>query len=1087
MSIESDSRGELYQYFLAEAPELLQIIEETLLSLIEEKTVEKVHTLMRSAHTLKGSAASVEEETIQTIAHHLEDVFEALYSDELTIDAELGSLLLEGYDCLREPLSATLAELTYDENAILEQTAEVFAQLQEKLGDFFGREATLPTSEELGFDVIGSIFTDSVVQDLELLEEVIASQNPSEIETVLRSQIEFFSDLSASYDLPGLAEIAQTTLLAIEQNPDRVLDIAVVALHNFHQARTDILEGDRDRGGEVFADLLNWVQTNSVTFGSQIDPDSEIFEQSFFFEAAGESEELVDATMAFATSQTANHESVAIELVRSEAEKEENLFEVDNTQWQEIPPTEEIATLESEELESEKLALGLKTNCDRTLKSPVEEILQSIVVLNTPLTSLKQEENLERNTTQNTSNATLPSIKVAIEQLDRLNHTIGELLIKENQQKLQQEQLQLIAREVFQEFRRCQQELFRLGDWSEQQKRDYKFNKRKQHERQLIPHGAVSSLATKYLGRNSDFSGLIAPNNHQTLTQFDALEMDVYSDLDLKLQSITENMTQLGAKIESIERVIQQSFLDTSKRKQLLDRAQKEVLQARMLPLSTVLNRFPRHLQQMVASHQKPAKLKNIGGEVNIDKAIAEKLYEPLLHLLRNAYDHGLETPEIRQQQGKPEVGKITIRAYNQGNRTIIEVQDDGQGIDLEKVLTKAIAKNLINPAQLDNISETEITDVLFQPGFSTAAEVTDLSGRGVGLNVVKSQIKALDGKISIRSIPQEGTTFILQLPLNLTTARLLLCESQNIIYGILSTEITKIITPLPEQVLHQSSIKGESKQSFFRYQDRENTELIPICSLENLVNYPYPVIARNSSLLETLTSKKKQKSSQSLILVETEDKKLCLQVTRILVEQELVIKSLNNLVILPSYIQGYTVLGDGNLSLVINPIELVTQTYDKSSLKSNKPSVSTFELSQSSLTKVTTPANTKAISYHQPTILVVEDSIVQRQSLVMMLTKDDYKIIQAANGQEAIAQIEQNSEINLIISDVEMPVMNGFELLSYCQNHPKFSHIPVMMITTRSGQKHRELASSLGAKVYMTKPANEREILKVVAELISN
>ena len=210
MSFGSDAQGELFQYFLMEAPELLEIIEETLLSLIEEKTVEKVHTLMRSAHTLKGSAASVEQETIQTIAHHLEDVFQALYPEELDIDPELGALLLEGYDCLRTPLSATLADLPYDENAILEQTASVFAQLQSKLGDFFGREAPLPTSEELGFDVVGSIFKDSIVQDLENLEAVISSEDLAEIESVLRSQADFFLDLGISYDLPGLAEISET-------------------------------------------------------------------------------------------------------------------------------------------------------------------------------------------------------------------------------------------------------------------------------------------------------------------------------------------------------------------------------------------------------------------------------------------------------------------------------------------------------------------------------------------------------------------------------------------------------------------------------------------------------------------------------------------------------------------------------------------------------------------------------------------------------------------------------------------------------------------------------------------------------------
>ena len=164
MNIEPDSQEQLYQYFLAEAPELLRTIEETLVSLIEEKTSEKVHTLMRSAHTLKGSAASVEQETIKTIAHHLEDVFQALYPPELELDSELGSLLLEGYECLCTPLNATLSGISYDENLILEQTAEIFAQLQSKLGDFFGREAPLPTSEELGFDVVGSIFTDTATR-----------------------------------------------------------------------------------------------------------------------------------------------------------------------------------------------------------------------------------------------------------------------------------------------------------------------------------------------------------------------------------------------------------------------------------------------------------------------------------------------------------------------------------------------------------------------------------------------------------------------------------------------------------------------------------------------------------------------------------------------------------------------------------------------------------------------------------------------------------------------------------------------------------------------------------------------------------
>ncbi len=214
-------------YFVEEATEILEIIEEKLVMLLEEKTTDRVHTLLRSAHTLKGSAASMGLETIHTIAHHLEDVFEALYPPELEIDPELGSLLLDGYECLRTPLRATLSGTTYDEEEVLNKTASVFALLQDKLGDFFGREAPMPSSEELGFDVVGSIFRDSVPKDLKILEEAIAQFNRIEIEQVLRSQGNFFLNIGASYQLPGLEEIAKSILSALENHPEEILEIAV--------------------------------------------------------------------------------------------------------------------------------------------------------------------------------------------------------------------------------------------------------------------------------------------------------------------------------------------------------------------------------------------------------------------------------------------------------------------------------------------------------------------------------------------------------------------------------------------------------------------------------------------------------------------------------------------------------------------------------------------------------------------------------------------------------------------------------------------------------------------------------------------
>ena len=1071
MNSESDFQGELFGYFLMEAPELLVVIEETLLSLIEEKTVDRVHTLMRSAHTLKGSAASVGQETIKTIAHHLEDVFQALYPDELEIDPELGTLLLEGYECLRSPLSALIANLPYDENIILEQTATVFAQLQIKLGDFFGREAPLPTSEELGFDVVGSIFQDSIVQDLEALEKAIATQDSQEIEQVLRSQIDFFLDLGTSYELPGLVTISQTLLSAINNYSDSISEISTIALANFQQARKDILAGDREWGGKVSTDLQNWIDAQTLSLETEenweytgiISPE-EIYLEEFQLEP-----ELDSGELTLDTNQ---------EYLESEAKLEIEEVSLTEELVTEVEHQEEEVNIISFQEETEPVKVAVAETSQPI--SILEKIIQSITVTVNPGNHTHSSQTLEVATPHQNKqvfHSQSPTIRVALEQLDRLNHTVGELFIKENQKNLQQNRLQLLVRETFQEFYNCQQKLFKISSWSEKQRRIYRRRQRRNYHNQKLVLDNLNShkLLTEDRERVQEI----------TESRFDPLEMDVYSDLDIMLRSLTENMMQLRGKIEAIDGILQQSQLDLTKGKQLLDRAQEELLQARMVPLGTVLNRFSNHLQQMVATHKKPAQLKIIGAEVTIDKAIAEKLCEPLLHLVRNAYDHGIEAPEIRQQRHKPDTGAITIHAYNQGNRTVIKITDDGNGINWEHVLNKAIDKQLLDSNQVTDITENQLADILFQPGFSTAPTVTDLSGRGVGLDLVKNQIEALDGSISVRSEQHQGTTFILKLPLNLTTSRLILCQSKGIIYGFLSTEIDRVLSPLPEEIQYQLSITKTGSKSFWCYQQEDVKELIPILTLEELVNYQYPLVFQNNSLFDASAQKKSQERHNPLLLIQTEGKKVCLEVEKILSEQELVIKSLKSLATLPSYIQGYSVLGDSKLALVINPLELVTYDYNTQIFKSDQQSLTLNLLNQ-----VTPPNNFTPDSPHKQKnfqVLVVEDSIVQRQCLVLTLEKVGYQVIQAGNGQEAIEKLNLYPEISLAICDIEMPIMNGFELLSHCHKNPQLSHISFVMLTTRSGQKHRQLALSLGARAYLTKPTSDRQLIDIIFEILKS
>ncbi|OYD90388.1 hybrid sensor histidine kinase/response regulator [Nostoc sp. 'Peltigera membranacea cyanobiont' 210A] len=1037
------------QAFLAEAAELLQTIEQNLIGLLDEKTIEKVHALMRSAHTIKGSAASVGQETIQTIAHHLEDVFQALYAPELEIDPELGALLLDAYECLRTPLSAALMGLSCNEAEILDRTASIFAQLQHKLGDFFGREALLPSSEELGFDVVESIFSGSVLQDLQQLETDIQSQDPQQIQTTLNSQAEFFAELAASYGLSGLEEIAQATLNALKAHPDKVLEIAQVALENFKAAQAAVLAGDRTQGGEISPQLREWA---GITI------------------PVPEPQEQPVAIAAQPTQTTTTENQPSPLLSASEAE----------SIWSFFPKRTDNSVAKAPEV----LAPISHSQDSVVVPSAIERILQSIWI-GDPETSCRYSDS-DRPASpppapslQAQSSASLPSIRVAIEQLDRLSHTIGELLISENQQNLQSNHIHKAAQDTLLQFLYCQQQLSKVFTWSD---RHLLLPERKQRQMHVSPRPVISATEAQ--------------------SNFDALEMDNYSELHILLQNLTEDMVQLGERIEAVNGLVQQSRFSLGKRKQLLSGAQEDLLQARMVPLGTVLNRLPRLLQQMVATYHKPVELKLGGTKVLVDKAISEQLYDPLLHMIRNAFDHGIEPIETRRQQGKPETGTITIKAYHQGNRTTIEVRDDGRGLNWEAIRQRAREKHLLTPEEAAYASEDQLADLLFEPGFSTAKQVGELSGRGIGLDVVRTQLQALQGSIVVRSLSGQGTTFMLQLPLSLTTARLLVCQSQGITYGLLSEGVSQVLLPQPEQIQVQQSLHGQGSQKFWQWGEGQSLQLVPIRSLANLLDYKYPLFTQDHNLNLSPFPVKQRNTVEPLLLLETEHQYLCLQVDQILVEQELVIKSLGRVLTLPSYIQGYSVLGNGSLTLIVDPLELVRQTWETDMIPTSPTSIATkllpapepvltLEGQQSQLTimqpqQQPMEVNTAVAQPNRLMVLVVEDSVVQRQSLVQTLQKADYQVLQAADGREAIAQILQHGDVDLVICDIEMPQMNGFEFLEHRRQDERLSGIPVVMLTTRSGQKHRQLALALGAKAYMTKPYSEQNFLTAIAELVN-
>lgn len=494
---------------------------------------------------------------------------------------------------------------------------------------------------------------------------------------------------------------------------------------------------------------------------------------------------------------------------------------------------------------------------------------------------------------------------------------------------------------------------------------------------------------------------------------------------------------------------------------------------ARMLPLSEVLNRYPRIMRDLAAAHHKPVDLKLNGTGVLVDKAALEKLYDPLLHLLRNAFDHGIEPSDARRRQGKSERGQIEIRAYHQGSQTVIEVRDDGQGLNLEWIGRRAIEMGLLSAEQLLATPTSRLMEVMFEPGLSTASQVTELSGRGVGLDIVRSQLRSLKGNVTVTSEPGRGTTFTLSVPLTLTITKLLVCLVGSTAFSFPSDSIEEILIPQAGQ------LKQSGRQKFLYWRE----QLIPAYQMSNLVDYacPVPETVLSQALVAVPTP---EEWAAPMLLLRQGGQFLALEVDRLLTEQELVVKPFGTTIAPPSYIYGCTILGDGSLIPVIDGAALLGQTVGEQTVITG--TLSGLSVSEAVTREEAVVKPTALKTAQSPTLLVVDDSIALRQTLALTLQKSGYRVLQARDGREAIEQLQKNSAVQMVVCDVEMPNMNGFEFLSARRQDPQLARVPVAMLTSRSSDKHRHLATHLGANAYFTKPYIEQEFLAAIKTIIA-
>jgi chemosensory pili system protein ChpA (sensor histidine kinase/response regulator) len=467
-------------------------------------------------------------------------------------------------------------------------------------------------------------------------------------------------------------------------------------------------------------------------------------------------------------------------------------------------------------------------------------------------------------------------------------------------------------------------------------------------------------------------------------------------------------------------------------------------MRIRMVPFASISERLFRIVRQSAKETEKRAVLDIKGGQVEVDRSVLERITAPFEHMLRNAVAHGVEPPDERVRRGKPELGEIKLEVRQEGNEIVLSVQDDGAGLNYERIRAKAVGLGLLKPE--DTPSDAEVAEFIFHPGFSTAQEVTQLAGRGVGMDVVKSEIAALGGRVELASETGRGSRFTVFLPLTLAVTQAVLIRAGGTTYAIPAVMVEQVRQVKADE-LASFQTAGEAQ-----WQNRR---------------YPFRYLPR---LLGDGEFTPEARRVTPVMFLRTGVNVVAIQLEEVVGSQEIVVKNTGPLLARVAGITGATVLGNGEIVLIINPIILGGR---EPVAVARKPAASAHVETQ---LEPAAPAT--------PTVMIVDDSLTVRKITGRLLAREGYTVVTAKDGVDAMEQLQETVPAVMLV-DIEMPRMDGFDLTRNVRADSRLKHVPIIMITSRTADKHRAYAKEIGVNVYLGKPYQEEELLAHIASFV--
>jgi len=1023
---------EILNIFREEGEEQVQKLNQNLLRLeANPKDYNAISELFREAHSIKGAARMIGLTDIQAVAHKLEDIFGLARDEKLVINAQITDILCKAVDCIASIIEK---QVQCRDKIISVDISSTISQLQDiemlaghqKTEDTSVKEPAAINKDESDFFRRFYEFGNIIIP---LIETSIRSLNESSVNSdVIAELYKYFINLDEEAKnlldgkVKGLAHDLMIKLKGVVNGSGILIPAEVQEIEEDFNNLVENLEKDAQKFGVCIESIKNdcdndtnlniaYINDNLMSLSDNsidalvvTDSIAEKIEQVLALQIDNSIRKILEKILEiilFSKESSVRPSIEIIEIIKQSFNTSADML---------LFPQKEI--LEDPKLIVQRLEillqmLKLSEPEQETSVSNQDEVSESLSKVDfSPISQqaeiLSKDNNESFNTNDNyksTDSTIIKTLRVDTNKLDQLVSQVGELIISKIKAKDHLTEIEKISLSV--------------EDWYRE------WNKSKK----LI----------KYMNRKP-----VKPGDLPAGTSNYSHNKNIYSFFDESSSRFVDLMNQ----INSLYKTIQE---DDARLNLIVNELEEKIKSVRVLPLATIFHMFPRMVRDIAREKNKNIELVISGSETSVDKKIIEEIKSPLMHIIRNSIDHGIELPEVRIKNGKNPQGKIFLSAYHLENSVLIEVMDDGRGIDLEAVKRKAIQKGLLSEAELQSMNDDQIMNIIFWPGFSTGEIVTDISGRGIGLDIVHTKITQLNGKVNIKSTLGEGCRVAIQLPVTMATIKSFLVRVNNQTFAIPTIAIKSALLIKPEEIFFK-----EGKETII-----VDNRTIPVCRL--------------SKILEMSEEKIKEEEKIVVVIIQAEDVQVGFIIDKLLGDQEILHKNLAPPLLRVRNIAGVTTIGSGELCLIINVNDLVKSAY------------SSFGLTKKQLI-IDKQSNTAIIKKN---ILVVDDSVTTRILERNILRAAGYNVTVATNGLDALTKL-LSEKFDLVLSDIEMPEINGFELTERLRMDNRFKNIPIILVTSLISEADRKKGLDLGANAYITKGGfNQEELINTIKKLV--